>query len=90
MSVKDTRPLEIDLINFSNALQKRSVNDAFMNAASPGVIAQFQPNDYYSDHRSYLYALAEAMKVEYEGIAKAGFVIPVSYTHLTLPTIYSV
>ena len=84
VSVKDTRPLEIDLINFSNALQERSVNDAFMNAASPGVIAQFQPNDYYSDHRSYLYALAEAMKVEYEGIAKAGFVIQIDSPDLAL------
>ena len=62
VSVKDTRPMEIDLENFQNALHEWDVTDAFMNAASPGVIALFQPNDYYSDHRSYLYALADAMK----------------------------
>ena len=61
VSVKDTRPLEIDLENFQNALQDTAVADAFMNAASPGVIALFQPNYYYTDHRSYLYALADAM-----------------------------
>ena len=33
-----------------------------MNAASPGVIALFQPNEYYSDEDSYLEALAEAMR----------------------------
>jgi 5-methyltetrahydropteroyltriglutamate--homocysteine methyltransferase len=48
------------------------------------VIAQFQPNDYYTDHRSYLYALADAMKVEYEGIAKAGFVIQIDSPDLAL------
>ncbi|GIT70304.1 MAG: hypothetical protein Ct9H300mP28_01180 [Pseudomonadota bacterium] len=84
VSVKDTKPLEIDLENFQNALQDRAITDAFMNAASPGVIAQFQPNDYYTDHRSYLYALAEAMQVEYEGIAKAGFVIQIDSPDLAL------
>ena len=84
VSVKDIRPLEIDLENFQNALQDRTVTDAFMNAASPGVIAQFQPNDYYTDHRSYLYALADTMKVEYEGITKAGFVIQIDSPDLAL------
>ena len=84
VSVKDTMPLEIDLENFRNALQDSAVTDAFMNAASPGVIALFQPNDYYTDHRSYLYALAEAMKVEYEGIAKSGFVIQIDSPDLAL------
>ena len=84
VSVKDIKPLEIDLQNFQNALQDRAITDAFMNAASPGVVAQFQPNDYYNDHRSYLYALADAMKVEYEGIAKAGFVIQIDSPDLAL------
>ena len=84
VSVKDTRPMEIDLENFQNALHEKDVADAFMNAASPGVIALFQPNDYYSDHRSYLYALADAMKEEYEGIANAGFVIQIDSPDLAL------
>jgi len=84
VSLKDIRPLEIDLENFQNALQDMDVTDAFMNAASPGVIALFQPNDYYSNHQSYLYALADSMKVEYEGIAKAGFVIQIDSPDLAL------
>ena len=84
VSVKDTRPMDIDLKNLQNALKERAVADAFLNAASPGVIALFQPNDYYNDHRSYLYALAEAMKVEYEGIANSGFVIQIDSPDLAL------
>jgi 5-methyltetrahydropteroyltriglutamate--homocysteine methyltransferase len=66
------------------ALDGISISDAFMNAASPGVIALFQPNEYYSDHKSYLYALADSMKVEYEGIVKAGFVIQIDSPDLAL------
>ncbi len=84
IGVKDLQPLKTDLENFRNALEGTPATDAFMNAASPGVIAQFQPNQHYSDHQSYLYALAEAMKVEYEGIAGAGFVIQIDSPDLAL------
>ena len=84
VSVKDLAPLETDLANFRKALEGSGVTEAFMNAASPGVIAQFQPNEYYPDHQRYLYALADAMKVEYEGIAKEGFIIQIDSPDLAL------
>ena len=49
-----------------------SNGDAFMNAASPGVVASFQPNEYYSTQDAYLEAIADAMRVEYETIVQAG------------------
>ena len=48
-----------------------------MNAASPGVIALFQPNDYYPNQDAYLDALAEAMRFEYEGIVEAGIILQI-------------
>ena len=84
VSVKDMGPLETDLANFHKALDGSSITEAFLNAASPGVVALFQPNDYYPDHKSYLYALADAMKAEYEGIAKAGFLIQIDSPDLAL------
>jgi len=78
------KPLEIDLENFQNALEKSKYTEAFMNSASPGVIALFQPNEYYKDHKSYLYALSDAMKIEYEGIANAGFLIQIDSPDLAL------
>jgi 5-methyltetrahydropteroyltriglutamate--homocysteine methyltransferase len=51
-------------------------NDVFMNAASPGVIEMFMPNNgCYPDEEAYLYALADAMKTEYDEIARAGFLL---------------
>ena len=55
-----------------------------MNAASPGVIALFQPNDYYPDDDAYLEALAEAMRPEYEAIVAAGLVLQLDSPDLGL------
>ena len=48
-----------------------------MNAASPGVLALFQPNDWYPTQDAYLEALGEAMRAEYEAIVGAGFLLQV-------------
>ena len=77
-------PLEADLNNFRDALEVVNVEEAFMNSASPGVIALFQPNEYYNNHDEYLEALAEAMRVEYEGIVAAGFLLQLDSPDLGL------
>ena len=82
--VKDTAPLEEDLANFRAAVDRHKPTEAFMNAASPGVIALFQPNQHYPDHESYLYALADAMRPEYEAIVAAGFLLQLDSPDLGL------
>ena len=77
ISVKDLEPLRKDLRNFRAAVDSTPPVEAFMNSASPGVIALFQPNDYYPGHEAYLDALAEAMRIEYEGIVEAGFLLQI-------------
>jgi 5-methyltetrahydropteroyltriglutamate--homocysteine methyltransferase len=49
--------------------------EAFMSAASPGVIDMFMPNRYYPTTEEYLFALADAMKTEYDAIHQAGLVL---------------
>ncbi|MBM4419324.1 MAG: cobalamin-independent methionine synthase II family protein [Chloroflexi bacterium] len=79
-----SQPLEDDLRRFREALKGQPVGDAFMNAASPGVIALFQPNDYYPTHEAYLEAIAEAMRPEYEAIVAAGYVLQIDSPDLGL------
>jgi 5-methyltetrahydropteroyltriglutamate--homocysteine methyltransferase len=55
-----------------------------MTAASPGVIAVFQPNEYYPSDEAYLEALAEALKVEYEAIVAAGFTLQIDCPDLAM------
>jgi len=82
--VKDAAPLEEDLANFRAAVDRHRPVEAFMNSASPGVIALFQPNQHYPDHEAYLYALAEAMRPEYEAIVAAGFLLQLDSPDLGL------
>ena len=62
IKIKDLTPLEKDIANLKAAAEAVGAADAFMNAASPGVIAVFQPNEYYQSDEDYLQALAEVMK----------------------------
>jgi len=71
--VKNDKPLKDDIRRFRAAVEKHVPLGAFMNAASPGVIAIFQPNRFYPSHHAYLEALAAAMRHEYRAIVDAGF-----------------
>ena len=75
--LKDAGPLNEDLGNFRRAVDAAQPLEAFMNAASPGVLALFQPNDYYPTQDAYLEALGEAMRAEYEAIVGAGFLLQI-------------
>jgi 5-methyltetrahydropteroyltriglutamate--homocysteine methyltransferase len=77
VAVKDTRPVAADLENLEAAALAASPVEAFMNAASPGVVALFQPNDFYASGDAYLEALAEALRTEYEAIVAAGFLLQI-------------
>ncbi|MGH8196829.1 MAG: cobalamin-independent methionine synthase II family protein [Steroidobacteraceae bacterium] len=77
ISLKDSGPLQEDLRNFRRAVDAVKPTEAFLNAASPGVIALFQPNDFYKTQDAYLEALGEAMRAEYEAIVGAGFLLQI-------------
>jgi 5-methyltetrahydropteroyltriglutamate--homocysteine methyltransferase len=77
IKLKDSEPLHEDLRNFRRAVDAAKPTEAFLNAASPGVIALFQPNDFYKTQDAYLEALGEAMRSEYEAIVGAGFLLQI-------------
>ena len=77
-------PLEDDLERFAEALRAHGSPTGFMNAASPGVIALFQPNKYYENEDDYLEAIAEAMRPEYEAIVNAGLILQLDSPDLGL------
>ncbi len=76
--------LQQDLENFRAALNANPAPDAFLTAASPGVVAVFCENKFYPDHESYMFAVADAMKTEYDAIAKAGFVLQLDCPDLAM------
>lgn len=70
----DFKPVEDDVRRFASAMKANGEGlRGFMNAASPGLVTAFQPNQFYPTHEAYLADLVTAMRPEFEAIAAAGF-----------------
>ncbi|WP_218042994.1 cobalamin-independent methionine synthase II family protein [Steroidobacter gossypii] len=82
--VNDLQPAQTDVDNLKAALADSTALEGFLNAASPGVIALFQPNDYYSTQDAYVEAVAEAMRAEYELITRAGLLVQIDAPDLAM------
>ena len=81
---KGDADLKADIANLNAAMAAHGARRGFMNAASPGVIAQFLPNAYYPTREAYLEALADAMKHEYDTILAAGLDLQIDCPDLGL------
>ena len=77
IAVRDREAPIVDADNLKAALASVKATGGFMSAASPGVVSLFFRNDYYKDFESYIYAIADAMRYEYEVVAKAGLVLQI-------------
>jgi 5-methyltetrahydropteroyltriglutamate--homocysteine methyltransferase len=68
-----------DIDNFRAALggTGQTEADAFVPLVSPTSLESLQPNEYYDTAEEYAWALAAAMKEEYEAVARAGFIVQV-------------
>ena len=77
ITVRDPSAVRSDVEHLRVALASvgRTPSDGFMTAASPGVVGLFFRNQYYADDEQYLYAIADAMRDEYEAIVGAGFTL---------------
>ena len=84
IEIVDREALRRDLANLRAAVDKHGAPEAFMNAASPGVISSFQSNRYYPSHEAYVEAIAAAMQEEYEAIAAAGFLLQLDCPDLAM------
>jgi 5-methyltetrahydropteroyltriglutamate--homocysteine methyltransferase len=84
VAVRDRTGLERDLDNMRRAVAAAGPVEAFLNAASPGVVASFLPNGYYPTHEAYVEAVADAMREEYQAIVGAGFVIQIDCPDLAM------
>jgi 5-methyltetrahydropteroyltriglutamate--homocysteine methyltransferase len=73
-----------DIENFRHALAGIPVEDAFITAASPGLVSMFLGNAYYGTVEEFLWAVAEAMKPEYQAIVDAGFLLQLDCPDLAM------
>ena len=82
--LRDHADLDADIRHFQAAIDKHQTPVGFMNAASPGVVALFLPNRYYSNYETYLTALSDAFRYEYQAITAAGLLLQIDCPDLAL------
>jgi len=96
IAVRDPDAARIDVTHLKAALASVTAREGFLTGASPGVISLFFRNQHYRTEEEYVHAIAEAMRPEYETIARAGLVLQIDcpdlgmgrhiqYAHLGLP-----
>ena len=84
IGVRDGEAVHTDTGNLKAAFGAVSAQEMFLSAASPGVIGLFFRNDHYPSQEEYLYAIAEAMRHEYEAIAAAGIILQIDCPDLAM------
>jgi 5-methyltetrahydropteroyltriglutamate--homocysteine methyltransferase len=84
IAVRESGAADADAANLVVALTGAGAQEGFLTAASPGVISLFFRDEYYGNHEKYLFAIAEAMRQEYEAVVRAGFVLQIDCPDLAM------
>ena len=96
ITVRDAQAPLVDIEHLQAAAKAVKTEETFLTGASPGVVSLFFRNEYYPTEEAYVFAIADAMRSEYEAIGKAGVVLQIDcpdlgmgrhiqYANLSLP-----
>src|SRR6266567_772192 len=83
VSYKGVPAVERDVANFRAALKGARYEEAFLPAATPGGIIS-RENQHYATEEDFVFAVADAMKVEYDAIVKGGFLLQLDAPDMAL------
>jgi len=84
ITVRDPDAARTDVAHLRAALDGVHVEDAFLTAASPGVVSLFFRNEHYASDEAYLESIAEAMRQEYETITESGINLQIDCPDLAM------
>jgi 5-methyltetrahydropteroyltriglutamate--homocysteine methyltransferase len=74
VSYRGQEALRRDIDNLKAALKGVKAEEVFMPAVAPSGVGS---NEYYPTEEAFLYAVAEALRVEYQAIVEAGFLLQI-------------
>ena len=77
IGVRDPKAAQTDVDHLQAAFATVATQEMFLTAASPGVVSLFFRNEHYLTEEAYLFAIADAMRQEYETIARAGIILQI-------------
>jgi 5-methyltetrahydropteroyltriglutamate--homocysteine methyltransferase len=84
VGMRDPQAARTDVENLKAAMHGVQAEELFLSAASPGVIGLYFRNEHYRTQEEYLFAIAEAMRHEYESVAQAGIVLQIDCPDLAM------
>ena len=84
IAYKGQARLAADIDNLKTALHGREAVDVFMPSVSPSSLASLMRNDHYASEEEHVLACAEAMRVEYETIVAAEFLLQIDDPRLAM------
>lgn len=76
VTYKGQAALQTDIANLKAAVAEVGAEEAFMTSVAPGSFGREQ-NRYYETQEAFLFAIAEAMRVEYRAIVDAGLILQI-------------
>ena len=74
---RDQESIRRDLANLRAAVDAAKPNEAFFTTVAPASTAYNGINEYYASDKEYVYAIAEALRREYQAVYDAGFLVQV-------------
>src|ERR1700683_2654686 len=77
IAYQDYTGIQRAIDNFQAALKGVAVEEAFLTAVAPASTAYDGVNEYYSNEKGYIFAIADALREEYLAIHKAGLLLQV-------------
>ena len=77
ISYKGHEQLKAELDLLKSALNGVDVTEAFVAAIAPSNIETTTPNEYYKTEEEYVFAIAQAMREEYQAIVQEGFLLQI-------------
>jgi 5-methyltetrahydropteroyltriglutamate--homocysteine methyltransferase len=81
---KDWPAAQADIDLAKAVMQGAKAEDLFMTSPSPGQIARYLKNNFYPNDETYIYALADVMRREYQAIVEAGFILQLDCPDLAM------
>ncbi|HEY2590907.1 MAG TPA: cobalamin-independent methionine synthase II family protein [Steroidobacteraceae bacterium] len=75
-------PLQRDISNLKAAAANAGAYAAFLPLVAPASATALSENRYYASDEEYIYAVAEALRVEYQTVLDAGLLVQIDDAHL--------
>jgi 5-methyltetrahydropteroyltriglutamate--homocysteine methyltransferase len=74
--------LQRDITNLKTAAAAAGAHAAFLPLVAPASATALSENRYYASDEEYIYAVAEALRVEYQTVLEAGLLVQIDDAHL--------